>query len=475
MNRIINRFLSKIITLFIPLPPQEISLYKTYPDFKRKLSNLTLGYVFIIVLLFFFSFAIHSFLILVSWCFLLYLASKIFRIRREFKNNVSRWNNFLMIQEFIINNGLYKETSDIFLSAVFTILERENEISITAYKMGNFLDSKVEGLDTELSGLLSLDINNKKIFADRVEYVFEKNKREIEQYVFANSDSKENLTRDFFQNIPKDIIKLSNTQQFSLKQNTNIGLYGRTGTGKTVTLQWMLYSALAKGSGIKGSDSYIKICDGKGADLFALGGILKNILGENISVGQTPNSLAKLSREMVEIMDERYELISKSQALNADGYDLNMIPSFLFVDELASIKDSCGSSKEGKALWNEILQNLGLIARKGRQACCHWVCSTQDPNSENLPVELRTQISAVLYGGSPSSERLRMAFSMCDLENVPRGLGERGEALFYADGLSMNEPELTKIPFVNLQTKQEFGKVVLNIIPSIKELRAEYE
>jgi hypothetical protein len=475
MNRIINRVLSKIITLFIPLPPQEISLYKTYPDFKRKLSNLTLGYVFIIVLLFFFSFAIHSFLILVSWFFLLYLASKIFRIRREFKNNVSRWNNFLMIQEFIINNGLYKETSDIFLSAVFTILERENEISITAYKMGNFLDSKVEGLDTELSGLLSLDINNKKIFADRVEYVFEKNKREIEQYVFDNSDSKENLTRDFFQNIPKDIIKLSNTQQFSLKQNTNIGLYGRTGTGKTVTLQWMLYSALAKGSGIKGSDSYIKICDGKGADLFALGGILKNILGENISVGQTPNSLAKLSREMVEIMDERYELISKSQALNADGYDLNMIPSFLFVDELASIKDSCGSSKEGKALWNEILQNLGLIARKGRQACCHWVCSTQDPNSENLPVELRTQISAVLYGGSPSSERLRMAFSMCDLENVPRGLGERGEALFYADGLSMNEPELTKIPFVNLQTKQEFGKVVLNIIPSIKELRAEYE
>ena len=354
MNRIINRFLSKIITLFIPLPPQEISLYKTYPDFKRKLSNLTLGYVFIIVLLFFFSFAIHSFLILVSWCFLLYLASKIFRIRREFKNNVSRWNNFLMIQEFIINNGLYKETSDIFLSAVFTILERENEISITAYKMGNFLDSKVEGLDTELSGLLSLDITKKNIFADRVEYVFEKNKREIQQYVFVNSDSKENLTREFFQNIPKDIIKLSNTQQFSLKQNTNIGLYGRTGIGKTVTLQWMLYSALAKGSGIKGSDSYIKICDGKGADLFALGGILKNILGENISVGQTPNSLAKLSREMVEIMDERYELISKSQALNADGYDLNMIPSFLFVDELASIKDSCGSSKEGKALWNEI-------------------------------------------------------------------------------------------------------------------------
>lgn len=468
MNKFINNCVSLYISIFLPSPPQEISLYQTVPNFRKRLSNLTLIYIFFIILLFFFSFAIHNILILPSWLFLFYLAGKIFRIRKEFKNNISVWNDYLMIQEFIINNGLYKETSDIFLSAIFKISESEKEIIISAYKMGNFLDYKAEGLDTELSGLLSLDITKKSIFADRVEYVFEKNKREIQQYVFANSDSKENLTKDFFQNIPKDIIKLSNTQQFSLKKNTNIGLYGRTGSGKTVTLQWMLYSALAKGSGIKGSDSYIKICDGKGADLFALGGILKNILGENISVGQTPNSLAKLSREMVEIMDERYELISKSQALNADGYDLNMIPSFLFVDELASIKDSCGSSKEGKALWNEILQNLGLIARKGRQACCHWVCSTQDPNSENLPVELRTQISAVLYGGSPSSERLRMAFSMCDLENVPRGSGERGEALFYADGLSMNEPELTKIPFVNLQTKQEFGEVVLNIIPNLK-------
>ncbi|WP_259745676.1 FtsK/SpoIIIE domain-containing protein [Lactococcus lactis] len=468
MNKLINNCLSLYISIFLPSPPEEISLYQVALDFRKRLHNLTLIYISLIVLLFFFSFAIHSYLILVSWIVLLYLASKIFRIRKEFTQNVSVWSNYLMLQEFIINNGLYKETSEIFLSAIFRLEENEEKIIIIAEKRGNVLDSKVENIDIELSGLLSLDITKKDILADRVEYVFEKNKREIEQYVFATSDVKENLTRNFFQNIPKDIIKLSNTQQFSLKQNSNIGLYGRTGTGKTVTLQWMLYSALAKGSGIKESDSYIKICDGKGADLFALGGILKNILGENISVGQTPNSLAKLSREMVEIMDERYELISKSQALNADGYDLNMIPSFLFVDELASIRDSCGSSKEGKALWNEILQNLGLIARKGRQACCHWVCSTQDPNSENIPVELRTQISAVLYGGSPSSERLRMAFSMCDLENVPRGKGERGEALFYADGLSMNEPELTKIPFVNLQTKQEFGEVVLNIIPNLK-------
>jgi len=256
-----------------------------------------------------------------------------------------------MLQEFIINNGLYKETSEIFLSAIFRLEENEKKIIIIAEKRGNVLDSKVENIDIELSGLLSLDITKKDILADRVEYVFEKNKREIEQYVFATSDGKENLTRNFFQNIPKDIIKLSNTQQFSLKSNTNISLYGRTGSGKTVTLQWLLYNAISKGCGLY-PDTYLSIVDGKGADLYSLGEILQETLGEQINIGQTPHSLAKLSREFCQIMNERFELIKNSETLNADAYDLKMTPNFLFVDELASIRDSCGSSQEGKALWS---------------------------------------------------------------------------------------------------------------------------
>ncbi|MBZ4266081.1 cell division protein FtsK, partial [Streptococcus pneumoniae] len=62
---------------------------------------------------------------------------------------------------------------------------------------------------------------------------------QIEQYVF-NSNT---LKREFFEDIPNPIIKLSNTQQFSLKSNTNIGIYGRTGTGKTIALQWYLFNA----------------------------------------------------------------------------------------------------------------------------------------------------------------------------------------------------------------------------------------
>ena len=317
----------------------------------------------------------------------------------------------------------------------------------------------LKNLEEYLVPTLGLPLISKKEFPDYIIYQLG-HIEEVEQYVF-NSQT---LTREFFEDIPSPIIKLSNTQQFSLKSNTNVGIYGRTGTGKTICVQWFLFNALAKGCGID-DNTYLGIVDGKGADLYALGTLLQEELGEQISVGSSPTSLAKLSRQFVEMMNERFEVIKQNSSLNADAYDLGMTPNFLFVDELASIRDSCGSSKQGKELWNEILQNLGLIARKGRQAGCHLVLSTQDPNAENINVELRNQISAVLYLGNPGNDRLKMAFSMCELENVPTVSDRKGEALFYADGLNSVEPVLTIIPFVEVKTKQEFLQVVRNVIP----------
>lgn len=338
-------------------------------------------------------------------------------------------------------------------------INSDDIVTVSAPLFGDKWTKQLKNLDDNLVAGLGLPLISKKELPNCVIYTLG-DLEEVEQYVF-NSNT---LTREFFEDIPNPIIKLSNTQQFSLKSNTNISIYGRTGTGKTIALQWYLFNALSKGCGTH-DDTYLGIVDGKGADLYALGNMLKDELGEKVSVGSSPTSLAKLSRQFVEIMNERFEIIKQNSSLNADAYDLGMTPNFLFVDELASIRDSCGVSKQGKELWNEILQNLGLIARKGRQAGCHLLLSTQDPNAENIPVELRNQISAVLYLGNPGSDRLRMAFSMCELENVPTVSDRKGEALFYADGLNAVEPVLTIVPFVDVKTKNEFLQVVRSILP----------
>ena len=391
----------------------------------------------------------------------------IYSIEKIFRSTfIGKIQSVLYVREslfdMLISLSLFEENDNVVINSAtlhFDITS-DNNLIIKVPLFGNKFLKLLKNLDEYLIPTLGLPLISKQEFPDYVIYKLG-HIEEIEQYVF-NSHT---LTKEFFEDNPSPIIKLSNTQQFSLKSNTNLGIYGRTGTGKTIALQWYLFNALAKGCGTT-DNSYLGIVDGKGADLFALGKLLQEELGEQIAVGSSPQMLAKLSREFVDIMNERFEIIERNSTLNADAYDLEMIPNFLFVDELASIRDSCGSSKQGKELWNEILQNLGLIARKGRQAGCHLCLSTQDPNAENIPVELRNQISAVLYLGNIGNDRLKMAFSMCELENVPTISDRKGEALFYADGIGSVEPVITIVPFVEVKTKQEFLQVVRSILPN---------
>lgn len=347
-------------------------------------------------------------------------------------------------------------------TATLSYFKDDDTIGIVAFKSSNIKEDKLlDTLDAALETLLSLPLLEKISNTNSIVYLFGE-EQPIQQCVFNSDD----LTRAIFDEIPLDIIPLSNTISFSLSKSSMLGLYGRTGSGKTVTLQWYLYQAVAKGCGTD-PRSQLSIVDGKGADLFALGELIQDNLGsECISVGSSPNQLAQLSREFVEAMNVRYELIQQQGKLNADAYDLGMTPNFLFIDELASIKDECGTSKEGKALWNEILGYLGLIAKKGRQAGCSLIITTQDPNAENIPTEIRLQITTVIFLGQPSRDRLKMAFSMCDLEDVPTPPSNKGGGLFYADGLGLNEPLPIIAPFVDVKTKSDFVTIIRRIAPN---------
>lgn len=389
---------------------------------------------------------------------LVLIVNKIFLLLKKYKDILFvRERLWYMLESLKLYE--VKEEKVVNSSVLSFEIDSKARVTVLAHLSGDKFTKQLKNLEENLTAALALPLISKKELPSSVVYKFG-NIEKIEQYVF-NSHT---LTREFFEDIPSPIIRLTNTQQFSLKSNTNIGIYGHTGSGKTIALQWFLFNALAKGCGIN-DNTYLGIVDGKGADLYALGTLLQEELGEQISVGSSPTSLAKLSRQFVEMMNERFEVIKQNSSLNADAYDLGMTPNFLFIDELASIRDSCGSSKQGKELWNEILQNLGLIARKGRQAAFHLFLSTQDPNANNLTVELRLQTSSILYLQNIGIDRLKMAFSMCELENVPTISDRKGEALFYADGLNVVEPVITIVPFVDVKTKQEFLRVVRNILP----------
>lgn len=376
------------------------------------------------------------------------------------RKDISNLKSFFQ-KEWAVDIGILKIIVglDLLDDDEFSYVVENNLLKIVAYKNNPVSLNKMENLDKYLEAEFAAPLLDKKIEPEYVIYTLGE-KKQISQMVYNSIDE---VSVETF-NQPLDIIKLSSSVSFSLKSSSMLGLYGRTGSGKTVALQWYLLSAIAKGVGTD-RNSLLTIVDGKAADLFSLAELTQQELAGNVSIGSTPNALAKLSREFVEAMNERFEIIKKQGKLNADAYDLKLTPSFLFVDELASIRNTCTNTKQGKELWQEIVTNIGLVSKKGRQGGFHLVLSTQDPNAENIPSEIRNQISSVLYLSKPSTERLKMAFSMCDLEDVPDVPKQKGGALFYADGLNLNEPISVIAPFINLKTKKDFVDVINKIKP----------
>lgn len=450
MNRIINRFLSKIITLFIPLPPQEISLYKTYPDFKRKLSNLTLGYVFIIVLLFVFSFAIHNILILPSWLFLLYLASKVWRIRKEFREGTIIWKDFMAFQQFIIENNLFIE-SNIFLSAIFRIEETEKAIIITACKIGNLLDSRLENIDTELSALLSLDLTSKQIFADKVLYSFIKEKplrKQVSTSLPAQDDS---LLIDIY----GDFV-------VNLKHNFSMLVSGASGAGKSYFTYYWLTRFISQT--VEGKHAKLFAIDPKQSDLYKL---CRQAGMPTENFGTTNAEAFKIVRAYLKEMENRMAVYDESPAFDSVGIDIGLEPTLLVLEEYSSLVASMDSKQK-----KEFENMVAIIAQKARSLSMGLLIVMQQPRADSLSSNIREQMVNSVFLGNPSKESAGMMFGTTDLPGViGKGVGiysiERG----------------TPKEFESPQFNGDVFEIILPVWKEVacsyheqmKESRAEYE
>lgn len=451
MNRIINRFLSKIITLFIPLPPQEISLYKTYPDFKKKLSSLTLGYVFIIVLLFVFSFAIHNILILPSWLFLLYLASKVWRIRKEFREGTIIWDDFLTFQQFIIENNLFIEKSEIFLSGIFIIEETENAISVTACKMGNLLDSRLENIDTELSALVSLELTSKQIFSDKVLYSFIKEKPLRKQISTSLPAQDDGLLID----IHGDFV-------ISLRHNYSMLVSGASGAGKSYFTYYWLTRFISQT--VEGKHAKLFAIDPKQSDLYKL---CRQSGMPTENFGTTNAEAFKIVRSYLNEMQNRMSIYDESPAFDSVGIDIGLEPTLLVLEEYSSLVASMDSKQK-----KEFENMVAIIAQKARSLSMGLLIVMQQPRADSLSSNIREQMVNSVFLGNPSKESAGMMFGTTDLPGViGKGVGiysiERG----------------TPKEFESPQFNGDVFEIILPVWKEVacsyheqmKESRAEYE
>ena len=329
-----------------------------------------------------------------------------------------------LLKYYIKTNNLYTTDSAGFIInfAIFGFLQDDENITIRAYKQGDNFSDKLNNLDTSLSALLNLPLENKLDNISYCDYIFKRNKDN--RIVISNNK----LIYNNSTNIP-----LNNNLSWNIAKQPHLLLAGVTGGGKTTFINYLIIDMMKMKS-----DVYI--CDPKRSDLASL----KNILGSDY-VASDVNNIAKLTRIVKEVMENRfieYKENARNFVYGHSFVDYKLKPVFIIFDELGAYRASAD-----KKVFNETMAYLSEIILKGREMGVFCVLSTQQPNAQNIPTELRDNLSVRLALGNMSSESYRMVFgdNIKDLHSI----NTVGSGYIYLDGLGWSKPKLYEAPFLD--------------------------
>ncbi|NBI07291.1 FtsK/SpoIIIE domain-containing protein [Senegalia massiliensis] len=368
----------------------------------------------------------------------LYTIYKIWKRYFKFRNKTSyekqlryflKANNFFeneIIEYETFENGRIKKQNEkiIVSSARLGVLEEDEKIRIRAYKDANIFTEKMSDLDSGLSALLGLEIDNKLDTITHTDYIFKKVKDK--RIIVSSENQKENNSVD---------LPLNNNLNWNILKQPHLLLAGVTGSGKTTFLNYLIIE-------IKKMNAELFICDPKRSDLSSL----KHYLGDDY-VASEVNNIAKLSRIVKEVMTNRFIEYKENPDKFSYGYsyvDYGLKPVFLIFDELGAFR--AGADKK---VFQETMKNLTEVILKGREMGVFVVLSTQQPNSSNIPTELRDNLSVRLAMGNMSSEAYRMVFgdSLADLQTI----NAMGAGYIFLDGQGWQLPKYFEAPYLDYE------------------------
>jgi S-DNA-T family DNA segregation ATPase FtsK/SpoIIIE len=365
----------------------------------------------------------------------IYLVLKVWKWYK-FKQNQGNLNIENKLRFFIKSNNLFqtetyekynsynkvKKEKVISNSAVFGYKVTEQAITIRAYKRGDIFSDKANSFDSSLCALLNISLENKIDTISYCDYIF--NKHKDSRLVISNNQTMYNNST---------YLPLSNKLSWNILKQPHLLLAGVTGSGKTTFLNYLIIE-------MKKMKAEIYICDPKRSDLASL----KNVLGAQYVASDT-NNISKLSRIAKEVMENRFIEYKENAQKFVYGYsfvDYGLNPVFIIFDELGAFRASAD-----KKVFAETMSNLTEVILKGREMGVFCVLSTQQPNANNIPTELRDNLSVRLAMGNMSSEAYRMVFGE-DIKDL-QAVNAVGAGYIYLDGLGWSKPKPFEAPYLD--------------------------
>ncbi|MDU1847571.1 MAG: FtsK/SpoIIIE domain-containing protein [Niallia nealsonii] len=339
---------------------------------------------------------------------------------------------FRRLKQFIFLNHLYDEETRevgkdkrekvIVNSAYFLFNLADDELIIRAMKHGDKYTDRANTYDSMLSALFGLELSNKVENINYCEYIF---KTEADERLIVRENELEYNQ--------STIIPLNSNIGWDIQKSPHALIAGATGGGKTTFLNFLIIEILKM-------HGELLIVDPKHSDLYSL----HFYLGKERVAGE-PNQIARVVRTAKEIMDARFKEYKGDSASYGKNYrHFHLPPVFIIVDELGALR--MGAEKK---VFSEIMSNLQEVILKGREMGVFVILATQQPNAQNIPTEVRDNLSLRVSLGNLSKEGLRMAFGGID-GDLPTVEG-KGSGYIFLDGMGWNNPKSFQAPFLDYE------------------------
>lgn len=239
------------------------------------------------------------------------------------------------------------------------------------------------------------------------------------------SDKRLDVTSVISSTVPFKIV-LQKGLVVDFEKSPGLGLFGKSGSGKTTTLLAFLAQFLAGGS-------QVYLVDGKN-ELQALSNVLQRASGVS--------DVLSMLGYVVAQMEQREDFLGKEgarqQRLGLKASEVGLTPLVVAIDELGALVASAQAKEKA-----ELIALLTQIALKGRSSGVILVVASQFASVDTIPNAVRSQLSTkILLGGAPA-ELVRMVFPTAS----PGARSARQfEGFVYIDGQRGREPSRYQVP-----------------------------
>ncbi|WP_239733968.1 FtsK/SpoIIIE domain-containing protein [Mammaliicoccus sp. M-M49] len=329
-------------------------------------------------------------------------------------------------------DGKVKRYKKVIYSVTIFYRIHGGRLYIECAKDGNKKSSNFDNLEDEFTALFGLDLEDVKNGNNYVLYVFTIDK-ERRLNVTRNGQKQvitENGVADYYAN-QLGSLTLNSHVEWEYSKLPHALIAGNTGGGKTFFINYLVMEFLK-------DQAEVFVCDAKMSDLYAL----KRVMPDK-HVASTEGQIAQVMRLANEKMEERYAKYIEGEEFKY-GYDYldhNLSPIVVFFDEIGAFK-----AIADKKVAEEVNKYMRNIILKGRQMGVFMILSTQQPNADNIPTEIRDMMGLRVSLGNMSKQGYTMIFGdNYDLKTVDG----KGHGYYFIDGLGWERPREYFAPFID--------------------------